>query len=56
MNNAPNSASAAEATTNFNILHTMKIFPFNKIGFPFSGTSPIKYTPATLLFALGSDN
>ena len=26
MNNAPNSVSAAEATTNFNVLHTMKMF------------------------------
>ena len=55
MNNASNSASAVEATTNFKILHTMKIFPFNKIGFPSSGTSPIKYTPAILPLALGSD-
>ena len=55
INKAPNLASAVEAATKFSIQHTANIFPFNNIGFSSSGTSPMKYVPAALLLAPGSD-
>ena len=51
MNNAASSASAADATTSLRMPHMMNIAPFNLMGLPFTGTLPIKKSPAVLLFA-----
>ncbi len=46
-NNAPNSASAVDATTSFNIVHVMWTLLLRKIGSPFCGTLPKEnYAPA----------
>ncbi len=52
-NNAPNSASAADATTNHSIAHNVWNAPLSFMGFPSIGTSPMKKCPHTLLRALG---
>eukprot|EP00978_Attheya_sp_CCMP212_P035284 scaffold152510_cov29-Attheya_sp.AAC.3 len=41
-NNAPNSDSAAEAATNFNIVHSVKIARFSLMGCPSTGSHPRK--------------
>ena len=51
---APSSASAAEATTNFRILHREKNAPFNFIGLLSMGREPMKKCPLARLRALGS--
>ena len=53
-NSAPSSASAAEAATNFNILHKEWIAPFNLIGCPSTGTEPKKKCPPARLRDLGA--
>ena len=43
---APNYASAAEAATSFRIAHVIiAMFPLSLIGFPFTGTVPMKKYP-----------
>ena len=54
-NRAANSASAAEATTNFRMPEKTKMDPFNCIGCPFLSVDPRKNMPATRLNALDSD-
>ena len=51
MNNAANSASAAEATTHLSMPHMINIAPFSLVGLPFTGTLPVKNPPAILLLA-----
>ena len=41
-NSAPNSASAADATTNLKIAHSVKNAPFNLMGFVGSAFHPMK--------------
>jgi hypothetical protein len=53
-NNAPNSASAADTTTNRSIEHSMWNAPFNLMGFPSLGNHPRKKCPHALLQGLGS--
>ena len=55
MNNAASYASAADAITNLRIPHMMNIAPFNLMGLPFSGTLPIKNSPAILHLARDSE-
>ncbi len=57
-NNAPSSASTADATTNCNIAHKVKNEPFNLIGCVGLGFHPIKKCPYALLcvFALDKYN
>jgi len=54
-NNAPSSASAADATTNRIIAHNEKNSPFNLMGFVGSAFHPMKKCPHALLWALASD-
>ena len=54
-NNAPSSASAADATTNRKIAHNVKNAPFNLMGFVGSAFHPMKKCPHALLWALASD-
>ena len=50
-NKAPNSISAADATTILRIPQNTKIAPFRAIGLSFCGTDPRKYCPTILLLA-----
>ena len=50
-NSAPSSASAAEAATNFKMVHSTCIAPLILMGFPSRGREPRKNIPAALLFA-----
>jgi hypothetical protein len=54
-NNAPSSASAADATTNRKIAHKVKNALFNLMGFVGSAFHPMKKCPHALLWALASD-
>jgi len=54
-NNAPSSASAADATTNRKIAHNVKNAPFNLVGFVGSAFHPMKKCLHALLWALASD-
>jgi hypothetical protein len=54
-NNAPSSASAADATTNLKIVHNVKNAPFNLLGFVGSAFHLMKKFPHALLWALASD-
>jgi hypothetical protein len=54
-NNAPSSASAAEAATSWRITHRSWIGPFNLIGSFGWGTDPRKNLPDALLLARLSD-
>ena len=54
-NNAPSSASAADATTNRKIAHNVKNAPFNLMGFVGSAFHPMKKCPHALIWALASD-
>ena len=53
-NSAPSSASAADATTNLNIEHSIWKAPFNLMGSPSFGSVPMKKWPDALLCAFGS--
>ena len=53
-NNAPNSASAADATTNRSIAHNVWNAPFSLMGLPSVGNAPMKKCPHALLRAFGS--
>ena len=53
-NNAPNSASAADAATSFKMEHVVRIFPFNLIGSLSLGKLPRKKYPPALLRALAA--
>ncbi len=54
-NNAPNSASAMEATTNRRIAHSVENAPFNLMGFVGSAFHPMKKCPHALLWAFAAD-
>jgi hypothetical protein len=54
-NNAPSSASAADATTNLRIAHNVKNAPFNLMGLVGSDFHPIKKCPHALLWAFALD-
>ena len=54
-NSAPNSASAADATTSFRMEHVMCIFPFRRIGCLFLGRLPRKKYPPARLLAFPAD-
>jgi len=54
-NSAPNSASAADATTNRKIAHSVKNAPFNLMGFVGSAFHPMKKCPHALLCAFAAD-
>ncbi len=51
---APSSASAADATTNLSILHSVKNAPFSLIGVPSIGKEPINKCPLARLRAFDS--
>ena len=53
-NNAPNSASAADATTKRKIKHSVWKAPLSVISFPSIGKDPMKKWPHALLRAFGS--
>ncbi len=53
-NNAPNSASAADATTNRTIAHNVWNAPFSLMGLPSIGNVPMKKCPHALLRAFSS--
>ena len=55
-NNAPSSASAADAPTNCKIAHNVKNALFNLMGFVGSAFHPMKKCLHALLWALASDN
>ncbi len=54
-NNAPSSASAADATTNLKIAHNVKNAPFNLMGFVGLAFYPMNKCLHALLWALASD-
>ncbi len=54
-NNAPSSASAADAMTNRNIAHKVKNAPFNLIGCVGLGFHPMKKCPHAWLCEFASD-
>jgi len=54
-NNAPSSASAADAMTNRKIAHNVKNALFNLMGFVGSAFHPMKKCPHALLWVLVSD-
>ena len=49
MNNAPSSASAADAAANFRMVHRVKIAPFSRVALPSLGIHPRKMWPHALL-------
>ncbi len=53
-NNAPNSASATDATTNRSIAHNVWNAPFSLMGLPSICNAPMKKFPHALLQAFGS--
>ena len=55
MNNAPSSASAADAATNLSTLHSVCIASFMRIGILSSCTHPMKKWPHARLPALGAE-
>jgi hypothetical protein len=54
-NNAPSSASAADATTNLNIAHKVKNAPFSLIGCVGLGFHPMKNCPHAWLCVFASN-
>ncbi len=54
-NNAPSSASAADATTKHNIAHKVKKAPFNLMGLAGLGLHPMEKWPHALLCVFASD-
>ena len=54
-NNAPNSASVADAATNLRIAHVMWSFPFNCMGFLAIGMLPKKKLPPVQLLPVPAD-
>ena len=55
MNRAPNSASAADATTILRMPQSVKMAPFSVIGWLSAGVDPRKKYPAIRLLAFVSD-
>ena len=49
MKSAPNSDSAADDATNFKMVHSVNILPFNVMGYPFLWTELRKKWPHALL-------
>lgn len=54
-NNAPNSASAADAATNYKTEHKICITPFNCIGLPLFVFHPMKKCPEALPYVFCSE-